>query len=271
MFQDQRLQKQRFELKYLIPECGTPPLRDFVQCYLELDDFSAGRPDLSYPVHSLYLDTEDLRTHHATQNGDKNRFKLRLRYYDDAPDSPVYFEIKARVDNCILKTRCPVRRAAVPLVLAGHLPDPDQILTNDPAQYGAIQRFNRLMLQLNARPKAHNSYLREAWVSPMNNSVRVTFDRNIRIEPFFKADAVVPMSHPTRVYSHAVVMEIKFTNRFPNWLRDLVEQFGLMQFSAAKYSGGVDLAGEQWFREHTWLDDEDGSAPRTGTHAHSIL
>ena len=66
-------------------------------------------------------------------------------------------------------------------------------------------------------------------------------------------------------------MEIKFTNRFPNWLRDLVEQFGLMQFSAAKYSGGVDLAGEQWFREHTWLDDEDGSAPRTGTHAHSIL
>ena len=49
---------------------------------------------------------------HASINGTKNRFKLRLRYYDSSPSSPVFFEVKARVDNCILKERCGVVRDA---------------------------------------------------------------------------------------------------------------------------------------------------------------
>ena len=88
MPQDHRLQLQRFELKYLVPESRTNALRDFLQSYLELDDYTAHRPDRSYDVHSVYLDSEGLHTHHATLNGDKNRFKLRLRYYTDHPDAP---------------------------------------------------------------------------------------------------------------------------------------------------------------------------------------
>ena len=91
MSQDHRLQQQRFELKYLVHEAITPALRDFVSSYLELDDFASGRPDMSYPVHSLYLDSDDLQTYQAAVNGVRNRFKLRLRYYNDDPDAPVYF------------------------------------------------------------------------------------------------------------------------------------------------------------------------------------
>jgi len=247
MSQDHQLQQQRFELKYLVHEPLTVAIRDFLRCHLELDDFGVGRANFAYPVHSLYLDTRDLRMHEATQNGHKNRFKLRLRYYDDLPESPVFFEIKGRVDNCILKRRCPVRRAAVPSLLAGQLPEPAQILSNDPKHFGALHRFIELMLQHQARPKAHNNYQREAWVSPANNSVRVTFDRDIRIEPFFEPAAVVAMRRPTPIYPGIVVLEIKFTNRFPNWLKELVRSFGLRQFSAAKYSGGVALLGESLF------------------------
>src|ERR1700704_1995824 len=103
MSQDHRLQQQRFELKYLVDEALTPRIRDFLGSYLELDDYGVGRPNLSYPVHSVYLDSDDLRTFQASINGAKNRFKLRLRYYDDSPKTPVFFEVKARVDNCILK------------------------------------------------------------------------------------------------------------------------------------------------------------------------
>lgn len=250
MSQDHHLQEQRFELKYLVPEPVTGGIRDFLRCYLELDDFGVGKPNFSYPVHSVYLDTDDLKTHFATQNGDKNRFKLRLRYYNDEPGAPVFCEIKARVSSCILKRRCGVRRDAVPVLLAGHLPDADQILSREPRHHGALQQFTRLVTELDARPKAHNSYQREAWVSAENNSVRVTFDRSIYIEPFFKADAVVPMTQPTHIYADAVVMELKFTNRFPNWFKDLVRCFNLMQFSAAKYSGGISLLGEQRFHGH---------------------
>src|SRR3954467_11735204 len=132
MSQVHRLQPRRFELKYLIEDKITPALRDFVSGYLELDEFGAGRPNLAYPVHSLYLDSDDLRTYMASVNGTKNRFKIRLRYYDDSPGAPVFFEVKARVDNCILKQRCGVRRDAVPLVLAGHFPEPEQLFSKEP-------------------------------------------------------------------------------------------------------------------------------------------
>jgi SPX domain protein involved in polyphosphate accumulation len=261
MPQDHRLQLQRFELKYPIDEAIAPGLRDFVSSYLELDDYTAGRPDLSYPVHSLYLDSDGLQTHQDGINGTKNRFKLRLRYYDANPDSPVFFEVKARVDNAILKRRCGVRREAVPLLIAGQLPSPDHLLTSEPRHFAALQRFNLLLLQLNARPKLHNSYLREAWVSPHDNSVRVTFDRQIHAEPFFRAEPVVTMERPARVFPEWTILELKFTTRFPNWFKDLVCRFNLMQFSSAKYSEGVGVVGEHRFHDGDRAFDWEGLAP----------
>jgi hypothetical protein len=243
MAQDHRLPQQRFELKYLIEEGIAALLRDFVSGYLEVDDYGARRPNYSYPVHSLYLDSDDLSLHHAGVNGTRNRFKLRLRYYDDQPDSPVFFEVKRRADNCILKQRCGVRREAIPLLLAGQLPEPEQLLSGEPRHLVTMQRFNYLMHMVEARPKLHNQYLREAWVSPHDNSVRLTFDRQIRAEPFFRPQAVVGMERPARVFAEFVVLELKFTTRFPNWFQDLVRRFNLMQFSSAKYCEGVEVVG----------------------------
>ena len=41
-----------------------------------------------------------------------------------------------------------------------------------------------------------------------------------------------------------VILEIKFTSRYPDWLRQLVEIFGVMQCGAAKYVEGVTTLGE---------------------------
>src|SRR5438094_10609664 len=95
-----RMQQQRFELKYLIPEETALLVRDFVRSYLGMDEFSVGRPNYSYAVHSLYIDSDDLRLYWRTINGDKNRYKLRLRYYSTSPDSPVFCERKPRINNC---------------------------------------------------------------------------------------------------------------------------------------------------------------------------
>src|SRR5882724_5039635 len=205
MAQDHRLPAQRFELKYLIDETITPRIRDFVSSYLELDEYGVGWPDLAYSVHTLYLDSDDLKTYQAASNGTKNRFKLRLRYYGDNPLTPVFFEVKARQDNCIIKQRCPVRREAVPLLIAGQLPDAEHIFSKEARHLITLQKFNLLQHQLNARPKAHNHYFREAWVSPNDNSLRVTMDRHIQIEPYFNANAVTEMTRPMRVFREFVV------------------------------------------------------------------
>jgi hypothetical protein len=241
---EDRLQLQRFELKYIIREEVALQVRDFVRSYLEIDEYGASRPNLSYPVHSLYLDSEDLVLYWHTINGNKNRYKLRLRFYENRPSAPVYFEIKRRMNDAILKQRGGVRREAVAWILAGHLPEPGHLVSNDPRQLAALQRFSELMNRHHTKPKAHVAYLREAWISPHNNSVRVTMDRQVLCDPEPSARLSTDLLNPILVFGGSVVLELKFTGRFPDWFRELVRVFGLTQCSAAKYADGVALLGE---------------------------
>lgn len=254
MSQD-KLQAQRFELKYIISEEVALAVRDFVSSYLEIDEFGATLPNLSYPVHSLYLDSPDMKLYKSTINGDKNRFKLRLRFYENRADAPVFFEIKRRMNNTISKQRGGVRRDGVEGLLAGQLPNPSHLVSKEPKQLVALQNFCRLLSNLEASPKAHIAYLREAWISRYDNSVRVTMDRNVRCDPEPSARLSTEMIQPVTVFGNKVVLELKFTNRFPDWFKELVRVFGLMQCGAAKYVDGVTLVGENVVTRAFAFDD----------------
>ena len=254
MSQD-KLQAQRFELKYIISEEVALAVRDFVSSYLEIDEFGATLPNLSYPVHSLYLDSPDMKLYKSTINGDKNRFKLRLRFYENRADAPVFFEIKRRMNNTISKQRGGVRRDGVEGLLAGQLPNPNHLVSKEPKQLVALQNFCRLLSNLEASPKAHIAYLREAWISRYDNSVRVTMDRNVRCDPEPSARLSTEMIQPVTVFGNKVVLELKFTNRFPDWFKELVRVFGLMQCGAAKYVDGVTLVGENVVTRAFAFDD----------------
>src|SRR4030095_13970531 len=127
-----KMQASRFEQKYIITEDTALRIREFVRSYLELDENGVGKPNYSYPVHSLYLDSDDLKLYWSTINGDKNRFKLRLRFYNDNPDTPVFFEIKRRMNNCIMKQRGGVRREAVQFLLDGQFPQESHLVSQSP-------------------------------------------------------------------------------------------------------------------------------------------
>ena len=236
------MQQSRFELKYLIPEETALLVRDFVRGHLEMDEYSVGRPNYSYPVHSLYLDSHQLGLYWDTINGNKNRFKLRLRYYSTSPDTPVFFEIKRRMNNCILKQRGGVRQDCVGLLLSGHLPEPEHLVSKSPNQLIAIQRFSNLMDQVHARPKIHIFYMREAYVSD-NDEVRVTLDRTVQAEPNLDFSVKTDMKDPITSFKNLVILELKFTNRFPDWFRHLVRAFHVMQCGAAKYVESIQGIG----------------------------
>jgi hypothetical protein len=243
----ERLQHQRFELKYRVPEAKALRIRDFVQGYLALDEYGALQASLSYPTLSLYLDSDRLDSHWHAINGNRNRFKLRLRYYDDQPDTPVFFETKRREDNVILKERGGVHKSAVRWLLAGHMPERRHMLNpNDHEAFVALQRFCHLMLQLNARPKMHVAYLREAYENSGDNSIRLTMDRQVESQPCALSDLIARSPRPHLVFGRTVILELKFTARYPNWFRDLVETFDCVQMGAAKYSEGIFTRGEDW-------------------------
>lgn len=234
------MQAQRFELKYLISEDKALAVRDFVASFLLLDPYGARQPGNFYPVHSLYLDSDDFALHQSTVNGDKNRFKLRLRFYENRPAAPIYFEIKRRMNNTITKERAPIRRESVGRLLAGQMPAISDLAGGDAQNLVAAQSFVRELSQLGAKPRVHVSYQREAWLPyDGGNSVRVTLDRRVRSCLETTAKFVTDMDHFVSVFGEEVVLELKFTSRFPPWFGDLVRALGLRQTSAAKYVDGL--------------------------------
>jgi VTC domain-containing protein len=240
-----KLQTSRFELKYLIDEETALGVREVVRSYLELDENSVGKPDYSYPVHSLYLDSEDYTLYRQTINGTKNRFKLRLRFYNNEPNTPIFFEIKRRMNGCILKQRGAVRREAVDSLLAGQFPEEGHLFSINAKQLTALQSFCRLMQEQEAIPKGHIAYLREAYVPHDNNSARLTMDRKVRADQEPTARLRTGMRQPVLVWGKKVVLELKFTDRFPDWFGKLVRIFSLTQCGAAKYVEGMDCVWQQ--------------------------
>lgn len=241
------IQKQRFEHKYIINNDVALKIREFVSSYLDVDSYGATQPNFSYPVHSLYLDSPGMRTYQETVNGDRNRYKLRIRFYENTSDSPLYFEIKRRSDKVIKKKRVIVYREAAPDLVRGFIPNHKCLVDPCAEQMDALLDFVRLVNHLNARPKVHVSYFREAWIADGPNKIRVTMDRNVRSEPQKKLSFSYDMHNPKPVFGNRVILELKFNNRFPNWFMDLVRVFGLRQGGAAKYVDGVTNMGEHHF------------------------
>ena len=242
-----RLLSSRFEMKYMITEPQALHVREFVRSYLELDEYGVGKPNFAYAVHSLYLDSDDLILYWRTINGEKNRYKLRIRFYNDNPDIPVFFEVKRRHNNCIIKHRAALDRAWLPLVIAGQMPPLSAFTSQNPRHELALSEFLRLAESIDCKPKAHVAYFREAYLPPDDNSARVTMDRAVRIEPQFTSRLSTHMDDPTFVWPGVVVLELKFTDRFPLWFREMVEALELTQCSAAKYVAGIELVGEHRF------------------------
>jgi hypothetical protein len=248
MVYQHRFQASRYELKYIIDERRAVQVRQFIRSYLVPDEHADPEADNSYPVYSLYLDSPGLCLFRSTVDGQKNRFKLRIRFYDDVPEHPVFFEIKRRLSEVICKERACVCRDAVNLLFRGIRPGAAFLASssNKCKAAAALQTFHRSCLQIDARAGVYICYQREAYVSPDSDQIRVTFDRGISVARY---SAVSQLSIPkatTPVDMGGVVLEMKFTDRFPNWMRDMVHTLNLCRCPSAKYIAGVRTTGYPW-------------------------
>ena len=114
----------RFELKYLVTLSQAERLKSALAAYLVPDEHShhEGR----YKLASLYYDSADLRCYWEKVDGLKFRRKLRIRCYETGEaltdDTPVFVEIKQRVDRVTQK-----RRAILPYADARRLCDDREI------------------------------------------------------------------------------------------------------------------------------------------------
>ncbi len=242
------VQASRFEFKFVIDEDCASAVRDFVCSYLEPDDYAKNSPDHSYQVNSLYLDSADQILYRQTDCGLKNRFKLRIRFYDGDPQSPTFLEVKRRISGVICKERVAVGRPLVRSLLQGEWPDPTQLAGsgNNGKPAAALAAFRKGSEAIGAAPLIYVSYQREAYVSPKSNHVRITFDRQLLGSPFDWDSFFIPPKtgdRPAIGNAAGVILELKFTDRFPGWMQELVEAFTLQRRSVPKYNLCIETMG----------------------------
>jgi hypothetical protein len=243
-----RLQASRFEYKFVIDEPLAKNVCDFARTRLEPDDYAKSSSDRSYPVHSLYLDSPNRVLYQQTADGLKNRFKLRIRFYDGDPQGPVFLEVKRRISGVIAKQRAVLDRPTVRSMLEGLWPDPSQLLDDGrkDRSAAALQTFREGCESVGAGPSIYVCYRREAYVSPDSNHIRVTFDRHLMGSPFDWETSFVPPGeglHPKVGNGDRIILELKFTDRFPAWMEELVQTFNLHRRSVPKYNLCIERMG----------------------------
>ena len=236
----QSLQVSRHELKYLVSESQASAVRSEIQAYLRPDK-NTGSDEHGYRVQSLYLDSRDSQCYNETLCGNKNRFKLRIRFYDDSPTSPVFLEIKRRVTLIIKKQRAAVSRAAALDLLKGHSASPAMLLKDGAAQRDGLASFCRLRDQLAAVGKVFVDYQREAWEGACDNQYRVTFDRNVRGSIYVPGSGLTVPPQSALSGIQGVVLEMKYTNRPAPWMNEIARRHNLQPVSVPKYVECVDV------------------------------
>jgi SPX domain protein involved in polyphosphate accumulation len=196
------------------------------------------QPSGSYPIVSLYLDSDDLQLCRESLRGLLKRFKLRVRSYSDDSDYPRFFEIKRRANTVIIKSRARIMPNDVSTLLAGQYIPP---LQNHQTEIDAIKQFQLYMKSVGARPKILIRYMRQAYEGDVENRVRVTFDRQL----VYKVSNSPEISLNGSGWQHSlnsVILEIKFTGRYPAWLERMVRYFNLQNRSMSKYVTSVKKA-----------------------------
>lgn len=228
----------RFECKYLVSPLIVPRLREFVSHFARPDRFAAMHTGYRYPICSLYLDTEDLLLYQQTVGGDKNRFKLRIRTYSDERSAPAFFEVKRKLNNIVQKRRAVLDRDRTREILEqglnGWIRHSNRGLLSD-AEY-----FSSHLILAAAKPVLKVRYMREAYESRSGDPLRITIDTDLMHAVTLDDDLTFACGRWVATPVDGVILEIKFTERYPAWVADLVRIFGLKQQPVPKYAWSVD-------------------------------
>lgn len=196
---------------------------------MELDSHTP--PQGKYLIHSLYFDDYKDTSVYTTDSGLSERFKWRIRYYDDDL-SYIILEKKEKKESRCFKKSCKITIDEYNSIVFGDILD----IVYD-TEKSLIKELAVDMLVHDYRPKVIIDYERIAYVEEITN-VRITFDMKIsasyELEKFLDGDYQNFYIMPKGVN----VLEVKFDDILPSYIRNIVESFGFKQSSFSKYYYG---------------------------------
>lgn len=229
----------RHELKYLINRHQYFIIRQRLKNMIE-PDIHVG-PTGEYHIRSLYFDDMNNSALYEKQGGIASRAKYRIRIYN-VEDNIILFEKKIKRNEYIAKVKEPLTRKMYESILNG-----DIEFLNNPSKPLLTEIYYEIKHNLLA-PKVIVDYVREPYVC-RNGNVRITFDKNLRtglnaIDLFNK-----DLNTVSAIDDDLIILEVKFDEYIPEYIRAGIQLDGLNQQSASKY-----VICRKYNKENTWED-----------------
>lgn len=217
--------KYRHEFKYKIDTFQLETLRERLPTIMNKDPHtdSSGM----YEVRSLYFDDLYDTCFLENENGTDPREKFRIRIYNGSMER-ISLELKCKESGMTLKRASPISYEQVLRLISG------KRLEYQEEMNPLLKKLYILQETKNMRPKVIVEYDRIPFICKDGN-VRATLDMNIRsstaIEKFFDPST---MARPIMPIGYNL-LEVKFDNFLPDYIKRTVQMNGLRQTTFSKY------------------------------------
>lgn len=238
---------ERYELKYPIPYRLVDPISEYVKAYCDMDYYSQISPDSFYTINSLYLDSPVLSFYRNKEEVVPHRMNMRIRSYGDNPKPPYFFEVKEKAQDFVKKRRAKVNTPHIQSIFEGTFSEGDI----DMSSKKNLDFFLSYAQIYNIKPHVLTQYRRRAFLSNVEDYVRITFDVDLKCKEehtfnlwpkdreMYSYDSSLIFDDGLNNESFAI-LELKCESRVPLWFLDLIRVFELERGSFSKYGNSLE-------------------------------
>lgn len=181
----------------------------------------------TYLIRSVYFDTPDNACYYENEDGVDPRSKYRIRIYN-CSDKRITLERKAKCRGMTHKDASPLTREMCEMMLNGKIP----AVTDDmPPMLAKMLTDMRIKAM---RPAVIVQYERRPFTHPLGN-VRITLDFRISSSQSFERFFDPEMPARQILANGSGVLEVKWDQFLPSYIKDQLQVEGLQWTSFSKY------------------------------------
>ncbi len=238
---------KRHEKKFLVDETKMYLMLPVITEHMKADKHC--RNGATYPICNLYFDTDSFDVIRDSLKKPFYKEKLRLRSYGFPEDgeSPVFLELKKKINGIVTKRRAEMTyRQAIYFLNGGRMPKDAPYMTLQ-----VLREIEYYLSHHDVKPAMLISYDRMAFFDRDRKDFRLTFDQNLRfcqngdaLEKREKGRLLLP--------SGLRVMEVKVDQAYPLWFTNLLAREEIYQTSFSKYG----VAYKKYLKENV-IEDPD--------------
>lgn len=217
----------RYELKFVLNRVEAELLKQKLALLMDVDENSVNE-DNTYFIRSLYFDDDYDTAYYEKIDGLEKREKYRIRIYN-SDSSFIRLERKEKNRDLTHKKQEKITKTQCLKFLEGNFDDIELAPNSLLSEFVMKRKLHQI------KPSVIVDYKRLAYTYPVEDT-RITFDEDIRSGKFnynlFDKDILtIDVLEPNEV-----VLEVKFNNRIPDHIRDVINTVPSVRQAVSKFA-----------------------------------